>query len=65
MLRMLFHFLSRRNSAPVNGAMNGTLASAAIGVAERDVGVPTSPISAKTPSSSISWMVLTMAASGS
>ena len=55
----------RRNSAPVNGAMYGTPASLATGVAEREVGVPTAPISAKTPSSSIRRMVLAMAASGS
>ena len=47
------HSGSLRNSAPVNGAMKGTPASAATGVAEREVGVPTSPIRAKTSSCSI------------
>ena len=56
---------SRRKSAPVNGAMYGTPAAAAIGVAARDVGVPTAPMRAKTRSSSISFRVLTIAASGS
>ena len=62
---MFRHSGSRRKAAPVNGAMNGTWASAATGVAERDVGVPTSPISAKTPSESMSCCVLVTAASGS
>ena len=61
----LAHLGSRRNAAPVNGAMYGTPASAATGVAERDVGVPTAPIRANTCSSSISRRVLAIAASGS
>ena len=62
---MLDHCGSRRNSAPVNGAINGTLASAATGVADLEVGVPTSPIKAKTPCSSIRLRVFFAASSGS
>ena len=53
-LTMLFQPGSRRNAAPVKGAIYGTPASAATGAADLDVGVPTAPISANTPSSSIS-----------
>ena len=56
---------SRRKAAPVKGATKGTLASRATGVAEREVGVPTSPMRAKTPSSCISSLVLVAASSGS
>ena len=62
---MLSHLGSRRKAAPVNGAMYGMPAAAAIGVAERDVGVPTAPISANTLSISISSTVFAIAASGS
>ena len=67
--RMLMMFLnrpvSRRKAAPVNGAMKGTPALAATGVAEREVGVPTSPIKANTSWSSMRLRVLRAAASGS
>ena len=56
---------SRRKAAPVNGATYGMPDSAVMGVAERDVGVPTAPINANTSSSSMRRMVLAMAASGS
>ena len=62
---MLSHSGSRKNAAPVNGATYGMPAAAATGVAERDVGVPTAPISANTASSSINSIVLAIAASGS
>ena len=54
----------RRNSAPVNGAMYGTPASEATGSAASEVGVPTGPISPKTPSSWMSWRVFSSARSG-
>ena len=56
---------SRRNSAPVKGPMYGTPAALATGVAERDVGVPTAPMSAKTSCSLMSLRVFVAAASGS
>ena len=62
---MLFQLGSLRKAAPVKGAMKGTPESAATGVAERDVGVPTSPIRAKTLSSLMSELVLVAASSGS
>jgi len=40
--------------------MNGTLAAVAIGCVAAEVGVPTGPISAKTLSSSISFLVATI-----
>ena len=43
----------RRKAAPVNGPINGTPAWVAIGWAALEVGVPTSPTSANTPSLSI------------
>ena len=62
---MLSHFGSRRNAAPVNGAMYGTPSAAAIGVADRDVGVPTAPMSANTLCDSIKCCVWATASSGS
>jgi hypothetical protein len=61
----LVSFASRRKAAPVNGAMNGTPASIAIGSAASEVGVPTAPIRAKTLFSPISFWVFATAASGS
>ena len=55
----------RRKAAPVNGPINGTPASVAIGCAALEVGVPTSPTSANTPFSSIRRLVLAIAFSGS
>ena len=49
----------------MNGPMNGTCASVAIGRAAFDVGVPTSPIRAKTRSSLIRRLVFSIALSGS
>ena len=42
----------RSSSAPVKGPMKGTAAASAMGLAAADVGVPTGPIRAKTPSPS-------------
>ena len=64
-LIMLDQYESLRNSAPVKGAIKGVFSSAATGVADRDVGVPTSPIRANTPCPLMSSLVLVAASSGS
>jgi hypothetical protein len=45
----------RRNSAPLNGPMNGTFLLLAIGTVAIVVGVPTAPISAKVSQPQAPW----------